>query len=249
MGVRICKQICLDISCRARPARLYFLWPAEETDMPDKPPEHGTRIEIIRFIKVKGRACIREISRALCLTPMGVRRHLDRLQRLGMIRAERQRGARGRPADVWLLTELGDSLFPKTYDRFSVELIRSVASLDGPQKVNLLFEQRREHLLERFAGRMKGKGRKACIQEAVAILCEEGYMAEFRQLRSHSFLITEHNCAIAQVAREYPQACEAELCFLGRMLQADVERQAHALKGDLECSYLVRFPARRNSAP
>lgn len=210
--------------------------------------EHSTRTQILRFLKVKGRTRIREISRALGVTPMGVRRHLARLRTMGVIRKEKQCCGRGRPADVISLTDLGDGLFPKAYDRFSVDLIRSVASLDGPQMVDHLFDQRRKHLVKKFAPRMRGKGREARVQETVAILSEDGYMAEFHKMDSRTFRITEHNCAIAHIARQYPQACQSELCFLAEVLQADVQRDAHVLRGDLECSYLVQFPSRRITA-
>ena len=207
--------------------------------------EHPTRTHILQFIKQKGRTCIREISCALGVTPMGVRRHVDRLETLGMIRKEKQRCGRGRPSDAIALTELGDGMFTKAYDRFSTDLLRSVALQGGQRKVDRLFDQRRIYLVEKFARRMRGKGREARVREAVAILCEEGYMAEFEKINARTFRITEHNCAIAQIAREFPQACEVERCFLAQMLGAEVERDAHVLRGDHRCSYRVQFPSRR----
>jgi len=216
--------------------------------MPGQTDEKGTRTAILRFIKIKGRAAIQEMSGAIGVTPMAVRRHVRRLQSAGLVRTEKTRRGRGRPADLCLLTDLGDGFFPKTYDRFSTDLIRSVASLDGNSKVDRLFETRMNHLLEKFAGRMAGKNRAARVREAVAILCEEGYMAESCRLSPGTFLITEHNCAIAHIAREYPQVCHTELCFLAQMIGAAIHRECHVLKGDSECSYIVQFPASRRVA-
>lgn len=216
--------------------------------MPAEVRENSTRNKILCFIKIKGRAAIADISRALGITPMAVRRHVLGLQGSGLVRMEMERRPKGRPAALCLLTDLGDTLFPKTYDRFSMELIHSVACLDGEEKVSRLFEKRKDHMVARFAGRMAGKSRKARVNEAVAILCEEGYMAESRKVNARTFLVTEHNCAIAQIARQYPQACQGELCFLAQMLQAEVHRYAHVLKGDSECSYLIQFPTKSKPA-
>jgi len=205
----------------------------------------STRSEVVRFIKVKGCVAIQDISRALGITPMAVRRHVRRLHQAGLVRIEKARGARGRPAHLCLLTDLGDALFPKAYDRFSADLIRGVALLDGDAKVDQVFEARKTQLLHKYEGRMAGKSAAARVQEAVRILCEEGYMAESCPLKPGTFRITEHNCAIAHIAREYPQVCHSELCFIAQMLGAEVQRELHALKGDSECSYLVQFPARR----
>ena len=208
--------------------------------MEDKP----TRTKLVRFVKVKGRVAIRDISRALGITPMAVRRHVRWLHQAGLLQIEKAQGARGRPAHLCLLTDLGDALFPKAYDRFSADLIRGVALLDGDAKVEQLFEARKNQLLQKYKGRMADKNGAARVQEAVLILCEEGYMAESCPLNPGTYRITEHNCAIVHIARDYPQVCHSELCFLAQMLGAEVQRDLHALKGDSECSYLVQFPAR-----
>ena len=212
--------------------------------MPGTMEDKSTRTKLVRFVKVKGRVAIRDISRALGITPMAVRRHVRWLHQAGLVQIEKAQGARGRPAHLCLLTDLGDALFPKAYDRFSADLIRGVALLDGEAKVEQLFEARKNQLLQKYKGRMADKNGAARVQEAVLILCEEGYMAESCPLNPGTYRITEHNCAIVHIARDYPQVCHSELCFLAQMLGAEVQRDLHALKGDSECSYLVQFPAR-----
>ena len=212
--------------------------------MPGTMEDKSTRTKLVRFVKVKGRVAIRDISRALGITPMAVRRHVRWLHQAGLVQIEKAQGARGRPAHLCLLTDLGDALFPKAYDRFSADLIRGVALLDGEAKVEQLFEARKNQLLQKYEGRMAGKNGAARVQEAVLILCEEGYMAESCPLKPGTYRITEHNCAIVHIAREYPQVCHSELCFLAQMLGAEVQRESHALRGDSECSYLVQFPVR-----
>ena len=215
--------------------------------MPVK-PGRNTRNEILQLVKMRGPAAIREISQTLAITPMAVRRHVRQLQKAGLLRTEKTKQGRGRPADYCLLTDLGDGLFPRAYDRFSAELIASLALLDGEEKVNKLFEARQRQLVEKFTGRIVGKSGEARLQEVVAILCEEGYMAEYSKLSPRRFLITEHNCAIANIAQKYQQACQSELCFLAQLLQAEVQRQEHVLKGHSTCSYLVEFPAKTKAA-
>lgn len=217
--------------------------------MTEEVGQDSTRKKILRFIKIKGRPAIAEISHALGITQVAVRRHVLGLQSSGLVRMEMERRPKGRPAALCLLTDLGDSLFPKNYDNFSRELIQCLASLDGEEKVSRLFEEYKNRMVARFAGRMEGKSRKDRVQEAVAILCEQGYMAELHKVNETTFLVVEHNCAIAHIARQYPRACEEELCFLRQLLQADVKRDAHILKGDLECSYLIQFPAKDKPSP
>ncbi len=216
--------------------------------MAEEVGQDSTRKKILRFIKITGRPAISEISQALGITSMAVRRHVLGLQSSGLLRMEMERRPKGRPAALCLLTDLGDSLFPKTYDRFSMELIQCLAYLDGEEKVNRLFEKYKERMVAKFAGRMEGKNREDRVREAVAILCEQGYMAELHKVDERTYFVTEHNCAIAHIARQYPRACEEELCFLTQILRADVQRHAHILKGDLECTYRIQFPSKGKPA-
>jgi DeoR family suf operon transcriptional repressor len=217
--------------------------------MSAKVRQESTRSKILHFLKIKGRAAISEMSHAFRITPMAVGRHVRELESAGLVLTNTERRPKGRPAAVCSLTDLGDTFFPKAYDRFSSDLIRAVACLDGKDKVDQIFEKLKNDLIQRCAGRINGNTPEDRIKQAVAMLCEQGYMAEYRKKNSNTFVITEHNCAIAHVAREYQQVCHGELCFLSQVLGATVERQAHLVKGDSKCSYLVQFGKSSSKTP
>lgn len=209
----------------------------------------NTRNQILQLVKMKGRASIREASQFVGVTAMAVRRHVRQLQEAGLLRREKANQGRGRPAEYCILTEAGDALFPRTYDRFCTEILDILAGSHGEAKVNRLLETRKQRLAARYLHRLRGKTPEERLQEVVAILCEEGYMAEYAKISAERFVVTEHNCAIARIAQLYPQTCESELCLLAQLLQADVRRQDHVLKGDSACAYLVEFPAKTKAAP
>ena len=55
-----------------------------------------------------------------------------------------------------------------------------------------------------------------------------------------SWLITERNCAILDVASHHREACRSELEFLRAVLpDATVERVAHVLGGARHCAYRI----------
>ena len=177
-----------------------------------------------------------------------MRRHVGQLHQAGLVRIEKAKGRVGHPTHMCVLTDMGNELFPKGYDRFSVELIQSVVLLNGDSKLEQLLETRKSQLLKKYAGRMAGKSRPARVREVTRILNEEGYMAESSPLNSGVFRITEHNCPLIRIARQYPRVCQPELCLLGQLLGAEVKRETHMLNGDSKCSYLVQFPASRKAA-
>jgi predicted ArsR family transcriptional regulator len=67
---------------------------------------------------------------------------------------------------------------------------------------------------------------------------ELGYLAETRDDADGVHLI-EHNCAVLDVARSIPAACQAELDLFRTVLGVDLVRESHIASGDRCCSYRV----------
>jgi DeoR family suf operon transcriptional repressor len=87
------------------------------------------------------------------------------------------------------------------------------------------------------------------LQERLATLVKlrqaEGYMAECHPLNSSDdgdrFIITEHNCAISNVAESFPSVCGHELEMFATILpDCTVERTHWIINGEHRCGYLVQ---------
>ena len=61
----------------------------------------------------------------------------------------------------------------------------------------------------------------------------------WERLGPNKYLIKEMNCAVAQVAKSFPETCIFEEGFLAELLLAKVTRRHHILQNDQYCSYLV----------
>ncbi len=146
----------------------------------------------------------------------------------------------GRPKFVYSLTPLGDGLFPRNYAELTNELLQYVEDED-PGMLDRIFDRRAQRRLEAAQARTRGLDFGQKVAVLAAILDEDGYLADFERRDDGSFLITEHNCAVLNVARRYGHACGSELQFLKEaMPEAEVVRVAHRLAGGHVCSYEVR---------
>ncbi len=61
----------------------------------------------------------------------------------------------------------------------------------------------------------------------------------WERLGPNKYLIKEMNCAVAQVAKSFPETCIFEEGFLAELLLAKVTHRHHILQNDQYCSYLV----------
>jgi predicted ArsR family transcriptional regulator len=199
----------------------------------------STRRQILELLKKRGGMTAKDIGATLGITSMAVRRHLAALERDDLITSTTVRRPMGRPTFVYSLTLLADDLFPKNYPQLTVSLLEDLRSLDGEEKVDLLFRRRAERLVATYAPRMEGKSFAERVQEMARIMDENGYIAHADHLGDHTYRLSWHNCAIYKIAQHCPEACTYEVMMLQHLLGAEVTRDQHVMKGDGACSYLV----------
>ncbi|GCL70975.1 helix-turn-helix transcriptional regulator [Paenibacillus naphthalenovorans] len=202
----------------------------------------STRKMILTMLKTKGPLSVSEITRELGITEMAVRRHLNTLERDNLIASELVRQAMGRPMNQYSLTEHAEDLFPKKYQHLTLDLLEELESALGEDKVNLLFERRKQRLIRRYENRMEGKSLVDRVLELSDIQNANGYMVELERKEDGSFLLNEHNCPISQVANQYNHACSCELEMFKSLLgkEARVERMECLAKGGSKCAYVIQ---------
>ena len=170
---------------------------------------------------------------------MAVRRQLTFLEGNGLVASQREKRRIGRPLQRYSLTEKGHERFERSYAELAVELLTELRGVDGKAKISQLFDLRRGAEVDKYRGRVQGKTLEARVHQVTEILTEKGYMAKWEKIDQNKYLIKEMNCAVAQIAKKFPQACIDEQEFLMELLGAKVTRQHHILHKDQFCSYLV----------
>ena len=208
--------------------------------MPDRAVT-DSRWAVIDVLKRHPEATVEQVAEELGVTVSGARQQLATLVDLGLIaRREAAPQGRGRPRHHYVVTAQGDRLFPRAYGDLANELLGYLGRED-PARVDSLFADRRDHRIEAALIRLEGLPFPERVAELARILDEDGYLADFRQEGEGLFRITEHNCAILDVALHHPGACSSEIEFLRAALPgATVERVTHIVEGAHACSYEIR---------
>lgn len=200
-----------------------------------------TRQQILGLLRRSGAMTAAELSEALGIGAVGVRQHLALLERDSLVQIADVRRGVGRPSHLYALTPDAEALFPKRYDKLAIDAIEFIASVGGEAAIDQFVAQRREKLTTQFAPRLVGKVRAEQVAELAAVLNEQGYMAEWSQEADGSFTLSEHNCPVDCVAREYSQLCSHELTLYENLLGAPIAREETMSEGGTCCRY--RIPA------
>ncbi|WP_245829124.1 helix-turn-helix transcriptional regulator [Salipaludibacillus agaradhaerens] len=202
----------------------------------------STRDQILELLKKNRQMTVSTIAKALSITEMAVRRHLNTLERDNIVETTLLRQAMGRPTNVYQLSTDGQEMFPRDYSAFSIDILRHIQEQEGLEKVKELFNYRRRALKLRYEKRMVLKDFPSKIRELEKIQNELGYMAEVTEEEDGSYLFKEFNCPVAAVAREFPMLCEAEIGLFKDLLNTD-SIQCHrcmATGQEIHCYYKIK---------
>jgi len=201
----------------------------------------ATRERILKVLKERGQATVKELSGTLDLTTVTIRHHLDTLRREKLVAAPtvRHRKAPGRPQHVYALTEEASDFFPKGYEPLIDLILKEVHARLAEDEVKKM---------------MRGIGRRiaseavvpsnAPFEERVAIAAdfmdERGYMAHWEKPQNGDYAIHIANCPYQGVVQEHREICRIDKTLLRELLGpalADISRISESSR---RCTYMIR---------
>jgi predicted ArsR family transcriptional regulator len=204
--------------------------------------ENPSREKILLLLKKGGPLSIDALSKELNITSMGIRQHLLSLERKGLIDYAVKRQGIGRPAFLYKLTEKAECLFPNTYDKFILHLLKDIENHDGRNKIEEIFKWRKTRL---FKDAREAISDKKTLQDRVYglkdFLESEGYLAEISTAGDFYHLIL-FNCPICKIAIVYKEACQCDLQIFRELLGKEVDREQCIINGNPSCTYSIPIP-------
>jgi len=202
----------------------------------------NTQDQILFLLKTRGPSTAQQLAKALDLSSMGVRRHLDAWLEKGLLLTEDRADKVGRPARYWLLSDAGHARFPDRHSELTVQLIAQVRTLFGQAGLDKLITAREQSSETSYQERMAGaKTLSRRLAKLVEARDAEGYMAQLEKQPDGSFLLIENHCPICAAATACQGFCRSELDVFRRTLGPDsqVERVEHVLAGGRRCVYRI----------
>lgn len=203
----------------------------------------GTRGEILTALKMSQPLTTKELADRFGVTPNALRRHLKELENEGIVRYQRDIRGVGGPVFAFSLTDAGEALFPRGYERALSEILDLVRQQQGDEGLVQLFQRRWDEIARVARPELERLPVDQRATRLAELLTSLGYMAEARPVAGALPVLTEHNCAIRLIAERFPEVCAAEERFIADFLGAPVTRQAHIAKGANCCEYCIEKTA------
>jgi predicted ArsR family transcriptional regulator len=197
-----------------------------------------SRDSILDSLKRHGGLTAQALADELGVTPVAVRKHLDALERDGLVHIVAHKQRRGRPILHYHLTPAADARFPQGYRQLSLDLIDELVAIDGEPKLEQLLRARNDKVLRESVDALAPEDRAERIRELVKLRNDDGYMATLDE-SAEGFVLREHHCPIYEVAAKYPLACRCEADLISEVVQAPVVRVETIVDGGESCTYHV----------
>lgn len=203
----------------------------------------GTKGRILDLLKKNPKLSAAEFADYLHMTEMGVRKHLNTLIQDGFIDVENSKQAVGRPVQFFSLNPKSDELFPKNYGEMTVHFLSDIEESFGKEAIEKLFLNRKIRLLDEYQSHVIDRyDHEEKTSKLNVIQNTKGYMSQLEKMSEGSYVLTEYNCPIMEVARNFPIACARETELIKDFLGADhVERTVCRAEGGAYCRFVIRF--------
>lgn len=204
--------------------------------------QHSTKQDILQYLLEQGQATAQDLAESLDISPQAVRRHLKDLETEELIEYQTVQAGMGRPQHVYRLSRKGRDRFPHSHGKFAVSLLDTLAETMGYDQVNSILRKQWERKAMEYRLRLGTGSLGDRVANLVDLRKSEGYMAEWYPVDTEGarFILTEHNCAIADVAESFPSVCGHELEMFAAVLpDCTVERTHWMNNGEHRCGYLI----------
>ncbi len=198
----------------------------------------GLRGDILVELKRAQPLTAAELAECFRVTANAIRRHLKELEVEQLIEHVREQRGHGAPTHAYRLTERGEALFPRRYDKELTAVLEFLERESGRDAVARFFEQRFRSKADEILARLGDAPFEQRVAAVAEYLRQEGFMPNV-SVGDEGLRLAEHNCAMHAVAQRYPEVCDTELVFLTTVLGPGVQRDRHIVSGCNACEYAI----------
>jgi predicted ArsR family transcriptional regulator len=198
-----------------------------------------SRQRILEHMKRAGEASVAELSRALRLTPVTIRHHLEALQSERLLEAPeaRRKTGPGRPEMVYRLSPVADRSMPRNYGELCACLLREFEEQPtGRALARILTEVgEREGQAVQTRGEPGSRSRRGAVQEHLE---QRGYFPQIEREDGH-LKLTLANCPYLEAARATPALCLFDLGLLQSLFGRPVRMAGRIVQQAPVCTFYV----------
>lgn len=186
--------------------------------------------DIITLIKCSQGLSVGELSEALGMSYMGVKKHCIAMHKLGYLDTWRRPKEVGRPEKTYRVTEKLAPLFPSIGDEVSLAILEASMQLEVNAAEKLLYAFFREQA-EKLAVKVSGDSVQERAENLARARDDQGYLSRCRYDEEEGLRIDEYHNPLQPLFDKYPTLERMEIQMFEGLLGAHVDRTVSKVSG------------------
>ena len=196
------------------------------------------RLEILNSLKRTRGMSVNQLVDKMKMSYMGIKQHCLTLQRDGYLDTWRRPQKMGRPEMVYRLTRRSQDLFATDSNEFTLDLLKSVRDIYGPNAPEKLLYNIFEKRTATLQAKVKGDTVADRAKWLAKVRDNEGHMGQFvsgeKEGQAH---ILECHSPILNLIDRYPLVGRLEQDMFESLLGTSVRREETRTSGLYECAF------------
>ena len=197
-----------------------------------------SRDNILTIIRQNNGVNVDELAKEMQLAPATVRRHLDILERDGLVNHSEVRKPTGRPQYSFHLTEKGHDSVPKDYSRLLNELVSEIKNLPAADMASRSGDDVLRASLSRIGEKRAAEylqGRRPV--EAVTAAFEDGGYDPIVETDNDGLKIRVTNCPYRRASIDDDIICTVDRSMVASLLGKNIDHNVEMSSESNECVY------------
>jgi len=203
--------------------------------------------DILNFLHREGGAGVQDLCDLLGVTRTAIRQRISRMQGSGLLACEQESQSRGRPKNVYRVTDDGLHALGEDYRELAVVLWEAIVGLEESAVKEQLISQVQDKLADRFRRNLVEEDDPA---QRLDQLADEMQASGFNVESDHSLelpILRETNCPFPMLADVDETICQVEKRVLEQVLGTEVEFRNRCRDGHHCCEFELKTKDSGNS--
>jgi len=181
-----------------------------------------------------------ELARKLGINESAVRRHLEALEREGLVCSKFERRKRGRPKKMFSLTTDGRGMFPRKSGELLSLIVQKMTSRYGEEEVNSLMSAVSKDFAEKLITKEIQGDLENRLRQMVQLLDDYGFFASLSKL-GDKYVIEYRNCVFEDIIPHFGKyVCNIDE-EITRIVagEVNIDWKERIAEGDKRCVQIV----------
>jgi len=181
-----------------------------------------------------------ELASRIGINESAIRRHLETLEKEGLVFSRFERYNRGRPKKIFSLTAYGKTVFPRKSKTLLSLLAQKITQRYGEEEMKLLMSLVAKDFVETFITKEIKGDLETRLEQLVQLLNDYGFFASLSK-RGDKYIIEYRNCVFEDIIPQFGTfICKIDEGIVKKISgDVDIKWMERIAKGDKKCIQII----------